>query len=171
MRDSNSVVAVFETHAQAEAAVKELQRSGFDMTRLSIVGKGYRTEEHPMGFYTTWDRMKVWAGYGAFWGAVWGALVGAVFLWLPGFGLLEPAGPLIHALAAAGEGAVLIGAIAMLGAGLVSLGMPRNAMVKYETEVRAERYLVVVHGDGDKVAEAKALLGEHGGGDGECYAA
>ena len=171
MRDSKGTVAAYDTHAQAEAAIKELQRSGFDMTRLSIVGKGYRTEEHPTGFYSTWDRMKVWGGYGAFWGAIWGGLVGAVFLWIPGFGPIEPAGPLIHALAAAGEGAVLIGGIAMLGAALVSLGMPRNATVKYETEVRAERYLVVVHGDSESVAEARSLLGDHDGGHGAAYAA
>lgn len=171
MRNIKSVVAVFETHAQAEDAVKELQRSGFEMTRLSIIGKGYRTEEHPTGYYTTWDRMKTWGGYGAFWGALWGALVGAVSLWLPGFGLIEPAGPLIHALAGAGEGALLVGGIAALGAAIVSLGMPRNATVKYETEVRAERYLVVVHGDTDSVAEAKALLGGRGSGHGEAYAA
>jgi hypothetical protein len=31
--------AVYETHSQAEEAVKELQRSGFDMKKMSIVGK------------------------------------------------------------------------------------------------------------------------------------
>ena len=31
MTKNNAVVAIFKSHAEAEAAVKELQRSGFDM--------------------------------------------------------------------------------------------------------------------------------------------
>jgi hypothetical protein len=31
MLETNSVVAIYGTHTQAEEAVKELQRSGFDM--------------------------------------------------------------------------------------------------------------------------------------------
>jgi len=43
MLETNSVVAIYGTHAQAEEAVKELQRSGFDMKKMSIVGKDYHT--------------------------------------------------------------------------------------------------------------------------------
>ena len=45
MSAQNAVAAVYENHTGAEAAVKELQRSGFDMEKLSIVGKNYHTEE------------------------------------------------------------------------------------------------------------------------------
>jgi len=38
MAEVYSVVAVYDSHSQAEAAVKELQRSGFDMKKMSIVG-------------------------------------------------------------------------------------------------------------------------------------
>jgi hypothetical protein len=31
MTEVNSVVAIYETHTEAEEAVKELQKSGFDM--------------------------------------------------------------------------------------------------------------------------------------------
>ena len=46
MIEANSVVAIYDTHTQAEDAVKELQRSGFDMKKMSIVGKDYHTDEH-----------------------------------------------------------------------------------------------------------------------------
>jgi Heat induced stress protein YflT domain len=49
MPQVNSVVAIYDTHSQAEAAVKDLQRSGFDMKKLSIVGKDYHTDEHVVG--------------------------------------------------------------------------------------------------------------------------
>jgi hypothetical protein len=63
----NSVVAVFSTHTEADQAVKELQRGGGDMHKLSIVAKGYRTDEHAVGYYNTGDRMKHWGKLGAFW--------------------------------------------------------------------------------------------------------
>ena len=77
MAEKNTVVAVYNTHTEAEAAVKELQKSGFDMKRLSIVGKDYHTEEHVVGYYNTGDRMRYWGKLGAFWGALWGALFGS----------------------------------------------------------------------------------------------
>ena len=49
MSEKNSVVAIFESHSQAEDAVRELQKDGFDMKKLSIVGKDYHTEEHVVG--------------------------------------------------------------------------------------------------------------------------
>ena len=46
----NSVIAAFSPHTQAEEAVKQLQQAGFDMKLLSIVGKGYHTEENVVGY-------------------------------------------------------------------------------------------------------------------------
>jgi hypothetical protein len=36
---SAAVVGVYNTHTAAETAIKEPQRSGFDMKKLSIMGK------------------------------------------------------------------------------------------------------------------------------------
>ena len=72
MAKNNAVVGVYDSHTKAEASIKELQRSGFDMKKLSIVGKDYHTEEHVIGYYNAGDRMKVWGKLGAFWGGLWG---------------------------------------------------------------------------------------------------
>jgi len=50
MSKNQALIAVFDSHSKAEEAIKELDRSGFDMKKLSIVGKGYHSEEHPVGF-------------------------------------------------------------------------------------------------------------------------
>jgi len=55
-----STVATYSSHTAAEAAIKELQSSGFDMKKLSIVGRDYHTDEHVVGYYNTGDRMKAW---------------------------------------------------------------------------------------------------------------
>jgi hypothetical protein len=66
--DKNSVVAIFDTHNQAEAAIRELQRNGVDMKELSIVGKDCHTEENVIGYYSTGDRMAYWGKLGGFGG-------------------------------------------------------------------------------------------------------
>jgi hypothetical protein len=40
----------FASHVDAEEAIQALARSGLDVKKLSLVGKGYQTEEHPGGF-------------------------------------------------------------------------------------------------------------------------
>ncbi len=47
---NNSVVDVYSTHIDAEAAVRELQQSGFDVRKLSMVGRDYHTAEHVVGY-------------------------------------------------------------------------------------------------------------------------
>lgn len=158
MKDLNSVIGVYDSHDAAEHAVRALQRSGFDIKRLSIIGKGYRTEEHPVGFYTTGDRMKAWGGTGAFWGGLWGLLFGGAFFWVPGFGPLAAAGAVANLLAGALEGAVLVGGLSALGAGLVGLGLTQEEAIKYERDLKADRYLLFVHGTEADVDAARSLL-------------
>jgi len=59
MTKNNSVVAIFKSHSGAEAAIKELQQAGFDMKKLSIVGRDYQTNEDVVGYYNTGDRMNI----------------------------------------------------------------------------------------------------------------
>ena len=58
MSENNAVVAIYNTHSEAESAIKELRRSGFDIKKLSIVGKEYHSDEHLVGYYNGGDRMK-----------------------------------------------------------------------------------------------------------------
>jgi hypothetical protein len=50
MNKDNFVVAIDPSHTGAETAIKELQQSGFDMKKLSIVGRDYHTDEHVVGY-------------------------------------------------------------------------------------------------------------------------
>ena len=111
MSNTNSVVAVFASHAQAEDAIRELQKDGFDMKKLSIVGKDYHTDEHVVGYYNAGDRMLYWGKLGAFWGGFWGLLFGSAFFWVPGIGQVLVAGPLVMWIVGALEGAALTGGI------------------------------------------------------------
>lgn len=68
MADTNAVIAVYDSHSTADEAVKELQKAGFDMKKLSVVGKDYHTEDQVVGYYNAGERMKHWGKFGAFWG-------------------------------------------------------------------------------------------------------
>ena len=56
------------------------------------------------------------------------------------------------------EGAVVVGGLNALGAGLYSIGIPKNSVVKYETEVKNGKILLVAHGTAEDVEHAKELL-------------
>src|SRR5580704_5283002 len=145
MTDTNAVIAVYDSHSEAEGAVKELQKSGFEMKKLSVVGKDYHTDEQVVGYYNAGDRMKYWGKLGAAWGGLWGLLFGAAFFWVPGLGPLLVAGPLAASIVAALESAVVIGSLSVLGAALFSIGIPKDSVVRYETAIKADKYLVVAH--------------------------
>jgi len=157
MLETNSVVAIYGTHAQAEEAVKQLQRSGFDMKKMSIVGKDYHTDENVVGYYNTGDRMKYWGKQGAFWGGLWGMLFGAFFI-IPGLGPILVAGPLVAWIVGALEGAVVVGGLSALGAGLYSIGIPKDSVVQYEAALKADKFLLLAHGTMNEVAQARDIL-------------
>ena len=154
----NCVVAIFTQHSGAENAVKELKDSRFDIKRLSIVGSDYHSNEDVIGFYNIGDRMKYWGKQGAFWGGLWGMLFGAAFLVIPGIGPIIAAGPIVTWIIGALEGAVMVGGISALGAGLFSLGIPKDSVVKYETSIKAGKFLLIAHGTADEVQQARNVL-------------
>ncbi len=158
MDTKSSVVAVYDSHGKAEAAVKELQKAGFAMKNLSIVGKDYHSEEHVVGYYNTGDRMAFWGKLGAFWGGLMGLLFGSAFFFVPGIGPLVVFGPLVTWIVGALEGAVVIGGLSALGAALYSIGIPKDSIIKYEKALKADKFLVIAHGTPEQVKDAHSIL-------------
>jgi hypothetical protein len=155
---TSAVVGVYRTHNDVDAAVRALERTGFDMKRLSVVGKGYHSDQQPVGYYNAGDRMLHWGKFGAFWGGIWGLLFGSAFFWIPGIGPLLLGGPLVAALVGALEGAVVVGGLSALGAALYSIGIPKDSVIEYETAINADKYLLIVHGPLATVDEAREVL-------------
>ena len=67
-------------------------------------------------------------------------------------------GPLVGGLVGALEGAVVVGGLSALGAGLYSIGIPKDSIVEYETALKSDKFLVMAHGTADEVATAKRIL-------------
>jgi uncharacterized membrane protein len=159
MKQENSMVALYDTHEEAEQAVKKLQKSGFDMKQLSIVGKDYHTDEAVVGYYNMGDRMKSWGGMGAFWGGIWGLLFGSAFFMIPVVGPLLVAGPFVAALVGVLEGAVVVGGLGVIGAALADIGIPKDSIVEYETQIKAGKFMLIANGTHAEVQKARVALG------------
>lgn len=158
MSETSAVVAVYDTHVAAEEAVKELQRCGIDMRMLSIVGKDTHTEEQVVGYYNSGDRMKYWGKTGAFWGGFWGLLFGSAFFAIPGIGPVLVAGPVVGWIVSALEGAVLVGGLSAIGAGLYGMGIPKDSVLQYELAIQTDHFLLMVHGSDAEVEKAKIII-------------
>jgi uncharacterized membrane protein len=158
MSKTDIAVAIYDSHAKAETAVKALQRAGFDMKRISIIGRDYHTEQHVIGFLNAGDRAKIYGKFGAFWGGLMGVLFGSAMLFVPVLGHVIVLGPLAAAVFGGLEGAVLVGGLSALAGALMSLGIPKNSVLRYETALKADNFMLVVHGDAQEIERARGLL-------------
>lgn len=166
MSDKHDVLNIFPSHVEAEAAVLELQKAGFDMQKISIIGKDYQTTEHVRGFFTWKDTAKAGAGeagyWGTFFGGLFGVLTGVGLLFIPGVGPVVVAGHAAGVLAGWIEGMIIGGVGAAVAGGLVGalvgLDIPKEQALKYETEIKAGKFMVIVSGTDEEMDRAKQIL-------------
>ncbi len=166
MTHTHTVVAHFPSHTEAERVVLELQKKGFDMQKLSIIGKDYQTSEHVRGFLTWKDTAKAGATGGAYWGSfvggLFGILAGAGVVFIPGMAPLVIAGPIAGVLAGWLEGTLVGGAgaaaVGGLAGALSGLGIPKHEVVKYETQIQAGEFIILVTGSNEDVSQARQIL-------------
>lgn len=142
-----------------KSAIKKLSAAGFAMKKLSVIGKGYHTEEKAVGFYNVGERVKFWGKRGAFWGGLWGMFLGGLFVSIPGVGPVVVVGYLAAMAIAGLENAVVVGGLSALGAALYSIGIPKNSAVQYEAAVKADGFMVMAHGTTEEMTRAKSILG------------
>ena len=155
---NNAVVAVYESHDNAESAIKKLAEASIPMEKLSVIGKGYHTDEKVVGFYNTGDRVKVWGKFGAFWGGLMGILFGSALFFVPVIGHVIILGPLAATIYGGLQGAVLVGGASALVGALSAIGIPRDSVLRYETALKADKFLLIVHGDAQEIKRAHELL-------------
>jgi len=155
--DPNAVVAVYNTHSEAEAAVRGLQSVCFDMKKLSLVAKDSYTDEQVEADYNVEGRMKHWGKMGKLWEGLWGMLFGAAYFRVAGLGQLIIAGPL-SSIVAALQNAATLGGLSVLGDGLCRIGIPEDGILKYEAAITADQYLLVAYGSAFEIARAEEIL-------------
>jgi uncharacterized membrane protein len=158
MNTTDIAVAIYDSHEKAESAVKTLQRGGFDMKKLSIIGKDYHTEEHVVGYFNAGERAKFFGKLGAFWGGLAGMLFGVAFMFVPVLGHIVILGPLAATVVGGLQGAVVGGGLSALAGALMSIGIPKDSVLRYETAIKANKFLLIVHGTEEELKRAREIL-------------
>ncbi len=147
----DAVVAVYVTEADLTTAIKYLEHERYDMASISVLGTGMSQERHVIGFETQRNHAARWAKWGGLWGWIFGA-----FILVPGVGHVAVGGYLLFMLVTTGLGAT---GGALSGA-LTSIGIPKDGIPVYESDLRAERFLVIAHGTSGEVDRARTLLAQ-----------
>ena len=158
MNHPHSAVAIYSTHTAAETAVKELQSAQAHMKLISIVGKDHGADDHVVGYYKDGTTLKYWGELGAFWGVMWRLLDGEAFFWMPGVGPVLVGGPLVSSIVAALDGATAHSGLTALGSALCTMSIPRSRVINYESALKANKFLLVVHGADDVAGKAAEIL-------------
>jgi hypothetical protein len=87
-----------------------------------------------------------------------GNVVRSAFFLIPGLGPLIVAGPLVVWIVGALEGAAVVGGMSAIGAGLFSLGIPKDSILRYETALKTDKFVLIAHGSVDETTRAKEIL-------------
>jgi hypothetical protein len=82
---------------------------------------------------------------------------------MPGYGLVAMAGPFVTVLVSALEGAVVMGGLSAIGAALSQVGVSKNQIIKYELAIKADQFVMLIHGDAGDQDRADFILQKFSG--------
>jgi hypothetical protein len=156
----NATVAVLDTHRQVEESVQQLRQAGFDLGKLSVVAMDRRVGEQVVAHYGAAGQARYWGEFGSFWTGMWASLSGWAYFVIPDAGPILVAGPLGGWIGGVLEYQAVFGGLSALGAALYGLGIPKDAVLRYEAAVRMEKLLIVAHGAVDEVGKAREILAQ-----------
>ena len=148
-----TVYCLASTEPQANEILTHLRNLAFSSSEISILLKDRETKN-----ISVKEDVVRGARKGGIAGGVLGALAGLTALTIPAVGPLLVAGPVSAAIVAALESAVVVGGVSVLGAALYSIGIPKDSVLRYETAIKVNKYLLVAHGTAAEVTKAKGIL-------------
>ena len=104
-----------------------------------------------VGFLNAGDPAKVLGKLGACWGGLDGILFGSALLFIPVVGNVVVLGPLAAALIGCLQGAALAGGLGALPGALMSIGVPRDSVLRYETALKADQLVLALNGNAEEI--------------------
>jgi hypothetical protein len=152
MIDDTTVLGLFKTRAEAEAAVDALQAAGFESEDIGLLAPG-EVEEPPAGRSAA-HGVAAGTAVGGLTGGILGALATGL---IPGVGPFVAGGFLIPLLIAVATGSATGG----LAGGLISGASVGTVGLYYQQQVEAGSSLVAVRA-GPRIPEADSIMKAHG---------
>ncbi len=159
MKERNSMVAVYTERVDAVQALNDLQASGFDMTKLSLVAKTNHLRAEIVEYYKPRDHAQDWGNDGRAWEDFRGLFASAAFFSDPGIGPILMAGPLASNLVASLDGVESIEGLRALGTTLYNLGIAKHGVRHYQSELGNDRLLLLItHCTANELLQIKEVL-------------
>lgn len=152
------IVAVFESAERAQQALERLERAGFDLSRLSLIGKEEPSAGQPAGIAIAGAHARVWGPRGALWSRLADAPAAMALAWVPFIGYIVAIGPAACVLAGRHSEAKTVPPASALARMLTVAGMSPGQLATYEAAVRGGQILLLVHGTAAYGARARHLL-------------
>jgi hypothetical protein len=152
-----SVVAVYRTRGQAEAAIDQLYHAGFAKEQVGIMIPGEGIQQPVTQIEENEENSATGAVAGAMTGTAVGTIAGALAMVLiPGLGPILTGGALMGVIAGAATGA----AVGSFAGPFLAMGFSEEDVHRYQTDLRSGRTVVVVQTDG-KQDRAIMILRSH----------
>jgi hypothetical protein len=152
-----AAIGVYESHEKAVAALQDLQKAGYPVNQLSIIGKADLVDNH-IHVKTNDNVEKAEVSLGVVGGAILGVLAGVGIFAIPGLGFLYGAGALVGAMMGA-EGGIIAGGVAAI---LTGMGMNEAVALKYEKHLNEGKFIIFAQGDEGEIKHAKEVLHTQG---------
>lgn len=158
MSKENTAISIYVNPDQIEDAVMELDGSGFDMKRISIIGKVYGDQPKLTALYEEGDTLKCRGKHSDLWNRLCALIRDWVLFNCPGSGALLAIGPVSLWIVAVIDNSAIFSNLSVLGAMLYSMGLSKDSLQDYEEALRKGGYLLIVHGPSQEVTQAKRIL-------------
>jgi len=146
---------LFAVPGDVDHALHLLGRAGFDLMKLSLIGPGNGDVRRPPDCDTSPEALGAWQGIGT----CWERLRAPVLESVAGFGLVAMAGPIVTTPLRALECAFNGRDTDAVAAALIRCGVPPAQADRYELALRADKYVLLVHGTANEVVSAHRVLG------------
>ena len=160
---SQTIARLFDTYADASAAIRDLEAAGFSHDDVSLVAGGSTATDADDTDGDSASGAGTGATVGTLLGGGAGLLAGIGALAIPGIGPIVAAGWLVAALTGAGVGAAAGG---LLG-GLTQAGIGEEHAQVYTEGVKRGGNLVTVRTDESRAAEVESIMRRHNAADTE----
>lgn len=152
MENQKLFVANYKTQQQVEDALKKLKKSGYDITKLSVIGKDCHIEQRVLRYFNIYDQMEKWSTVGLFAIGLCGLLFGLLFIFDFVASIPYLKIPIIYACVA-----ILLGAALPL----IGMGFSKEKTIKYKTEVKAKKFVLFAEENHTEIERIRNILEIH----------
>lgn len=146
MSVNNATLTVFKSKVDAEAALRQLARGGYDLSRVSMVGRDADSAAPVGGYGDENVRCSSSAMVGVSWGGIRAMLVGSGVFLVPGVGPLIVAGPLLTLIVRTMGAVVGPDKPCAMAAGLNELGIPKDSILRCEAALKSGKVVLIAEG-------------------------